>query len=58
MDRSEAARASCSCPEPVMRPEQERDDILADWDRGTLWAGILIAASFGSMFLIGGWLGW
>ena len=34
------------------------DDILTDWERGTLWAGIVLGVSFALMGLIGGWLGW
>lgn len=39
------------------RPCQDRA-IITDYDRATLAAGLLIAVSFGLMFLVGGWMGW
>lgn len=32
--------------------------IVSDWERGTLWAGVILGISFALMGLIGGWLGW
>lgn len=32
--------------------------IVADWERGTFWAGVILGISFALMGFVGGWLGW
>ena len=32
--------------------------IVSNWERGTLWAGLVFGISIALMGLIGGWLGW
>ena len=49
-------RHGCHHAAPV-RPCQAKT-ILPDYDRATLYAGLLIGVSFGVMFAIGVMLGW
>lgn len=32
--------------------------IVSDWERGTLWAGLVFGISIALMGFIGGWMGW
>lgn len=57
MDRKKATRHSCNYAAPKKRPYQD-SAILHDYDRATLVGGLLIAFSFGSMLVLGGWMGW
>ena len=33
-------------------------DIVSDWEKGCLWAGVAVGLSFALMGIIGGQLGW
>lgn len=51
-----AARDSGNCHRA--KTSAKDTEIIADWERGTFWAGLLIGVSFALMGIIGGWLGW
>lgn len=42
----------------VSTQSSDTDIVQQDWERGTLVAGLLVAVSFGLMFVIGAWFGW
>lgn len=57
MALKKAARHSCNYDRASV-PSIADKKIVADWERGTFWAGVILGISFALMGLIGGWLGW
>lgn len=57
MVRKEAARSSGNCSRASVHSVQDTK-IVSNWERGTLWAGLVFGISIALMGLIGGWLGW
>ena len=57
MKRQKAARNSCnySTPKNVHYQDENR---IAEYDRATLIAGVIIMLSFGVMMLVGAWQAW
>lgn len=51
MDRSKAARRSCHYARARRSTDQMDEHILAQYERGSLIAGIIIAISFGLMMV-------
>lgn len=51
MDRSKAARGSCHYARARRSTDQMDPHIVAQYERGSLVAGIVIAVSFGLMML-------
>lgn len=53
---NEAARSSGNCSRAKTRTRVNR--IVSDWERGTFWAGVLLAVSYVLMGVLGAWFGW
>lgn len=51
-----AARSSGNCSRAKTRTRV--GSIVTDWELGTFWAGLVLAASFALMGIVAGWLGW
>ena len=53
---NEAARSSGNCSRAKTRTRVNR--IVSDWERGTFWAGVLLAISYVLMGVLGAMFGW
>ena len=56
MRDKKAARHSCNCERAKVSARDT--EIVSDWEKGCLWAGVAVGLSFALMGLIGGQLGW
>ena len=56
MRQKKAARHSCSYARA--RASTSRDSSIIQYERATLYAGLVIGVAFGVMFAVGLWFGW
>lgn len=52
------AARGCSINRRAKVSRRDTDILQENWERGTFWAGMLVASSFGGMLALGAWLGW